>query len=188
MAYLTTFYGSMWSGKTTRLCSFVDRSKKTVLVLSPIWDTRNERSIQKLLTGNEKCSCSFIGGETIGFPSFSIKGISTIIVDEVHLFEVFCELEAFIRWIYSYLRWDIEIAVAGVHRNGNSRDLNLFRIWKYLFKIESESVFCRSLYPCAFCGGPDAEYSIPKSKRDNPIGDHYENVCCKCARDKGYRI
>jgi len=185
MAYLTTFYGSMWSGKTTRLCSFVDRSEKGVLVLSPIWDTRNERSIQHILFGHEKCSCAFLGGN-LGFSNFCLKGISTIIIDEVHLFEVFCELEAFIRWIYSYLRWDIEIAVAGVHRNGNRRDLKPFNIWKYFSEIESEAVFCKSLYPCSFCGGSDAEYSIPKSNKDNPVGDHYENVCGKCALNRGY--
>ena len=187
---LTAITGPMWSGKTEYLRSKLRRAvweNSTKLAGVVIANEYNTRQSSRDL-GND-------GGFTVLTPDmpsdyfeklaeYSNSRVATVVVDEIHLYEVFQSTMTIPCLLGGLLdaKNVKEIIIAGIYYDCYN-DFRPFRIWENLLAIADKIKFFKSNRPCFSCGFPPyiSLYSVPTSMSESCVGDHYENMCRQCA-------
>lgn len=180
--------GPMWSGKTDQLRELAMElaDGNTILGIEPIWNTRRSSrelaqvaSFPVIVLSNERehGGCGPFKDDVpvvAGGVDWAIPFADVYAFDEVHLYEVHGQLEAFIRLVFLLPG---TVLLSGLWSDCyNSYDT--FKVWSELVPHLNEVRVMQSRVPCAQCADPDAQYS--KSTGGPKAGDSYVNVCRKC--------
>lgn len=181
--------GPMWSGKTHELIAVAEAGKTaiggSVLGIEPYW---NRRRTGRDLTEIAYFSIMVLGG---GQPfteqahgEVVIRDSSTFewrlskadvyALDEVHMYEVYGQLEPFIQLV---LLLPGIVILSGLWSDCY-HGYDTFRVWRELVPHLNELRVLQSRIPCAQCGDPEAQYS--QSTGGPKVGDSYVNVCRLC--------
>lgn len=159
------YQGPMWSGKTTALRMHYDLAKAaglTAITLNCPHNTRNSvRDIVDTVGGN---------------PPYDV-----VILDEIHLYN-YNEVKKVVKdypaktYVMAGLEHDF-------YMNGEE-----FSIWEQILRnLKYESVSLRKTYsyaPCSKCKGLfGVKHSVSTDFSKDKVGDHYTNVCSKCASE-----
>lgn len=174
---ISILQGSMWSGKTTMLKQLLNKAKTSI-----VFDCCNKRQSDRDLSTAYKVANLK--------EQQDYKGIDLVVFDEVHLTCVFDRKELFMEQLYNANKEARFVVLSGLLYDCYD-DYEYFPIWNMIEEQHKkdiiDTVWLPSLLPCAGCGRKDSTviYTRPTQKFNElfeRVGDHYENICMKCAR------
>lgn len=191
--------GTMWSGKTYEL-KLQAGNYKQVFIIDKYNSRNTQRDISNLTIPNSKMVTSLDE-----VPANDSE--SCLLIDEVHLFEVFGATDELHNlWLNS----QIDTYCSGLLLDCYNA-YRIFPIWSTVFASSTEIIYKSSRNPCAICGCSNTNrnpisFTRPKRKEnlsgseflspsvlnlietnsgDSRIGDDYENICYKCSQKGG---
>jgi thymidine kinase len=176
---ITAFKGPMWSGKTQQLLNICDDYYKQIINFDAV-NTRNSKRDLHILKPEIPRMTTF--DELLAFGrdkrrTKNAKKKILIIVDEVHLYQVFQKAEILLNVLEEIQYQGYNAAIAGIIYDG-FKDCN-FSIWSLVDLYCNSIVMLPSLKACANCKCKEnVWFSLPMSKEK--IGDKYYNLCRNC--------
>jgi len=161
--------GPMWSGKTFQLIKTVNilekKGEKVLCVIPQKSKRENGRGLEEIV---------------INTPVVFLKQVrdlknffDLVVFDEIHLYEVFGELEKFLDCFGMFKN----CIVSGLW-NDSYDAYKVFKVWQEIVPFLDGFTCLKSRKPCVKCGGT-AYFSKHTSIKKVCVGDHYVNVCRK---------
>lgn len=177
----TAIVGVMNSGKTHSLKEIASQYKN-VAYYDPINSRNSDRDLANLNVGVCVNDCLGL------FLSTQVTTNTCLLVDEVHLFEVFKRASDIDKILFNS-RVDTYFSGLLLDCYNNYR---IFPIWSKVFGMCDNIRYLKSRVACRVCGNTEhVIYTVPVDPDGPRIGDAYYNCCVHCistVKQKGKKV